>query len=162
MEQLIINPDSEPDWVIEVSALMKDHGDKITPEKIVKHARNKASALHKMFTWDDTKAAQAYRLMEAGSIMRRYYVSYRNKDGEEIRIKKFISVTVQPDEEFPRLQHVYKTIESVLESPEHCAEMLMNAKRELVSFRRKYSVLQELASLIQVIDEVLGIPQTVL
>lgn len=160
MNPLIVEPLKPADWVIELKALAKDHNDQITPEIIVEHARKKASALHGMFTWDDTEAARLYRLTEAGDLIRRYKVRYVNKDEEEIKVGGFVNVTVRQEDNFPRLK-VYMPIARVLESPEYTSEMLLNARRELATFRRKYSVLEELTTVITEIDRFIGSAATV-
>jgi len=39
--------------------------DLLIPEEIVKFAENSKTALHSQFEWDQTRAAQAYRLSQA-------------------------------------------------------------------------------------------------
>lgn len=42
----------------------------ITPERVVKAAENRRSPLHACFEWDNTKAAAAYRLEQARTLIR--------------------------------------------------------------------------------------------
>ena len=41
-----------------------------TRENVVGFARNRKTELHKCFEWDDTKAAEKYRLDQAGEVLR--------------------------------------------------------------------------------------------
>ena len=47
---------------------------KLTPEYIVAEAENNESVLHPLFEWDDTKAAQNYRLQQARTILNNFTV----------------------------------------------------------------------------------------
>lgn len=51
-------------------AHMKDHGGKFIPEEFVLEARSKQHPAHKWFTWDDTKAAHQWRLVQARQFVR--------------------------------------------------------------------------------------------
>lgn len=41
----------------------------LTPQAVVAEARNRASPLHGWFVWDDTAAAEAYRLIQARALI---------------------------------------------------------------------------------------------
>jgi hypothetical protein len=60
----------------------------ITPELVVESSKNKRSVLHNYFVWDDTKAANAYRLMQATHLLRRIEVKVIN-DGEPTQIRAY-------------------------------------------------------------------------
>ena len=51
-------------------AELKAMGARPSPESVIEQARSKNSALHRHFTWDDTKAAHAYRIQQATQILR--------------------------------------------------------------------------------------------
>lgn len=51
-------------------AIAVANGGKITPEMVVDAARDTSSPLHEHFTWDDEKAAGAFRLVEARALIR--------------------------------------------------------------------------------------------
>lgn len=55
--------------IAEVKAL-EDRKGRLTPAQVVEAAKNKQSALHRCFQWDDTKAAASYRLQQAGEVIR--------------------------------------------------------------------------------------------
>jgi len=48
---------------------------RLQPPEVVKAARKPTSPLHNCFTWDDTKAAHEFRLMEARQLIEVYIVS---------------------------------------------------------------------------------------
>jgi len=152
---MIVEPAERNDWETELLALVEDHGGEITPEIVLEHAKKTASAMHGLFTWDDSEAAKQYRILQAGGLIRRIKVKMITKDEDEIPVRALHVVTRAPDAD-GKTKTAYMPLRKILESPELSGEMLLNAKRELSSFRRKYAVLQELTHLISAIDDVLA------
>lgn len=60
----------------------------VTPEAIVKEARKTHSELHNYFEWNNTKAADKYRLQQAAELIQRIEVKVI-KDGEAKTIRAF-------------------------------------------------------------------------
>jgi hypothetical protein len=60
----------------------------ITPELVVESSKNKRSVLHNYFVWDDTKAANAYRMIQARHLIRRIEVKVIN-DGEPTNVRAY-------------------------------------------------------------------------
>lgn len=58
-------------------------GKEITARDVVNKARVKATALHECFEWDDTAAADEYRLTQAREVMRSLVFVQEPEDGEE-------------------------------------------------------------------------------
>lgn len=54
----------------------------LTPDAVVRDARNEASPLHKCFTWDDTEAAAKWRLHEARELIASVRVEIRTEQRE--------------------------------------------------------------------------------
>lgn len=50
--------------------IAKANGGRVTPEAVLSEAANPKSPLHDQFEWDDSKAAQAYRLDQARELIR--------------------------------------------------------------------------------------------
>lgn len=73
--------------VSELNDIQKRDGE-ITPEIIVKEARKTHSELHNYFEWNNTKAADQYRLQQAAELLRRIEVKVI-KDGEPKTIRAF-------------------------------------------------------------------------
>ena len=51
-----------------------------TPSSILEYARNENSELHKCFEWDDTVAAEKYRLQQARNIVCNLVYQEENKE----------------------------------------------------------------------------------
>ena len=53
-----------------MQAIADANGGKLTPSAVVDDARNPSSPLHGQFEWDDSKAAEAYRVVQARTLIR--------------------------------------------------------------------------------------------
>lgn len=117
---------------------------KITPEEVLEIARNENSELHKCFEWDDTVAAEKYRLMQARKIIVNLVYTPKNKEEQPVRCFQITSETrtYQPTKCFVVQQDEYQTL-------------LKRAKSELESFRQRYKTLTELESIFEEIDKII-------
>lgn len=73
--------------VQELNDIQKEVGE-ISPESIVEAARKKDSELHSYFEWNNTKAADKYRLQQASELIRRIEVKVI-KDGEPQTLRAY-------------------------------------------------------------------------
>ena len=74
----------------------RNDGD-LTPAQIVEDARPPESLLHPCFEWDDTKAADSYRLSQAGYLVRAIVTPY-GEDEEEDVVRAFVSIQSEQGE----------------------------------------------------------------
>lgn len=116
---------------------------KLTPSELVKASKDESAPLHNEFEWNDGIAATKYREVQAGKLIRSIEVVIEQSDEPA---RAFMPVTVEKD-------HSYVPIQQVMRNPDYTNETLERAKRELLSFRRKYSQLEELANVFRAIDE---------
>ena len=135
----------------------------IDPVKVVDYARNPDTSLHKKFQWDDTVAAEKYRIYQARQIIRLELVvinqdvqgkAYILSDVTEEKgkiIRAFVSLEDDRQSEDAR---GYRSVMDVLSCEDLRAKMLEQAKNDMNIFRRKYSVLTELAKVFSAMDEV--------
>lgn len=112
-------------------------GESATPEQIVEKARDETAELHKCFEWDDTKAAQRWRLHEARVLTSNLIVKESDVTTEEPRTP--IRFLVKTDS-----SSGYKPIERVHRNVDEYQMLLNQAYSELRAFQRKYSRLSEL------------------
>ena len=83
-----------PDQTI-TSALMKISAEAdgpISPQMVLDRARDESSPLHDCFEWNDTTAAEKYRLVQARVLLRLVVPVYENSNFETIKIPLFQSV----------------------------------------------------------------------
>ena len=115
----------------------------LNPVDIVDESRDSAAPLHPCFEWDDEIAAEKYRQTQAQKIVCSIVTVQEKPNREPVEIRAFVSVRQE-----------YKPIEVVTSSEEQMQELLCTALAELMAFRRKYSILSELAGVMRAIEEV--------
>lgn len=124
----------------EIMSIMTDDG--VRPQDIVNYARNPDTELHKCFEWDDTRAAEEYRLAQARQVTRHLVIREREVPTERPQIKFFAK---------PRNTDGYKPVEKILRNPNEYNAMLTRAWAELHAFKRKYAMLEELQDIFELI-----------
>lgn len=115
----------------------------LTPQRIVDESRPEDAPLHKCFEWDDQKAAEGFRRQQARIITCNLITDCTGEEDAE-PVRAFVHITNE-----------YKPVNVVLKSREMTNTMLANAKAEMEAFIQKYGRLQELASVVQAMEEVI-------
>lgn len=118
------------------------HG-KLTPNLVVEAARSPAHPLHSRFEWDDTAAAEKYRLDQARGLIRTVRVRYINREGEPHNIRSFHSVRA------PEGGYTYQPLEKVIESPVITKIILAEMRRDWETLKRRYERFEEFLTMIQ-------------
>lgn len=146
-----------------VKALAEKHGGTITPEIILNEAKSKHSPLHSFFCWDNNAAANEYRRIQASLLIRRIKVTYHVADDRSVRVRAFVNVVEPQDNEEPenieghginaRPRGIYVGFESALKVDNYRDQMIRQCKRDVESFRSKYSAISEAAKIIDAMDD---------
>jgi hypothetical protein len=118
-------------------------------EDVVEYAKNKKTALHSQFVWEDTEAARLYRLYTARQVIKAS-VTIIERDNKEYTVRAFVSLTTDRTQEGGG----YRSITTVLSDADMKKRMVSDALGELVTIRRKYKELSELSKVFLAIDEV--------
>ncbi len=126
--------------------LRQKHGE-LTADQVLTDARNPKSPLHDDFEWDDTAAAEQYRLAQARYILRSIVVVY--DEAPEVPTRAFILVDSGSGE-------AYQSTCVALSDADMRLQVLEKAKKEMAAFRRRYSELRELAEVFSAIDAALA------
>lgn len=147
MKEHLITAKQESALLEEIETIREKNG-KVTPELVVEFAKDKKTALHGRFEWDETKAAAAYRIEQARRVLRVFVKLEDGENGNPVKVRAFISL---PSDR--KIGNEYRTIEDVLKNPEWRSEMLDMAKKELKSFKEKYRAFSELAGIHEEIDK---------
>lgn len=116
-----------------------DNGD------VVREARDKASPIHSAFEWNDKKAAEAYRLDQAGDLIRSIDVVMTEPDGPKKQLRAFVSVKRDEDRSYTSIGHA-------MSDEELRAQVVAQAWAELDAWRKRYAELVELAKVFAVIE----------
>lgn len=119
----------------------------LTPEDVVNDARHDNSPLHSYFEWDDSEAAQHYRLQQARGLIRAVVAVYVSDDKPAVRQRAYVHV---PEPDAPH----YRESGHAMSVSKTRKMVLQRAWRELQSWRQRYRDLQEFADLFEVVDEV--------
>ena len=121
----------------------KEIGNKeVTPQEILEKARNEKTELHKCFEWDDTVAAEKYRIIQAGNIIRNLVYMPTETSKEPIRVFQISSE-----------QSVYMPTRLFLKNADEYECLLERAKAELQAFKKRYETLAELHEIFEEIDK---------
>jgi hypothetical protein len=131
--------------------IQQERGD-INPKYIVEKARDKSNLLHNVFEWDDSIAAEAYRIDQARCLIRSLVVivddnKETGKDncaqgGDDYKSETRAVVSVSFKENQPKS---YYTIDKVINSDYAQSMLLKQALRDIEIFKEKYRCLKELA-----------------
>lgn len=127
-----------------VDSLKALYGKELTAEIVVEDARDPASPIHSFFEWDDTVAAEQYRLHQARGLIRAVVGRYAGPEGQEKRIRAFVHVPAPPNPH-------YRPVEQAMSEAETRDLVLQRAWRELQEWRQRYADLKEFSELIQAI-----------
>lgn len=113
-----------------------------TPVTILEYARNENTELHKCFEWDNTVAAEKYRLQQARNIVCSLVYQEEKKE-EPTKLRVFYSSTKT---------NTYQPTKVLVRNEDSYKELLMRAKSELRAFKNKYKMLTELEDIFKLID----------
>lgn len=116
---------------------------------VLEAARKVTSPLHDHFEWDDGKAANAYRLDQAGHLIRCITVSMPKRGGDDAPVRAFVSVVRDADRSYTSTAHA-------LSDSELRQQVLDSAWRELEAWRNRHAELTELAEIFATIDQARG------
>ncbi|HAO99858.1 MAG TPA: hypothetical protein DCQ83_07415 [Fibrobacteres bacterium] len=139
---------TNPAIIAELKSLNAQNGGLLKPEQVVEAARDPGSPLHDQFQWDDTAAAEAYRIQQARGLLR-VCVQWIGEGVNRHQAPVFVNLTSDRYE-----SKGYRTTVSVLSDEQLRAQMLEDALTELNRFRRKYHDLAELAQLFAAFDAI--------
>ncbi len=129
--------DVDPDAVRSELESLEDADGVLNPEVIVEKAKSAKSAMHSMFEWDNTEAAQKYRIMQARHIIRIFIVETKIKQEDG-------TVDIVEHRVYEKSPGGYKRTMAMVNSPEEWEFLLGEVKGELMAARNKLVTLQAL------------------
>ena len=136
-----------PNIVYDVLHGIEETKGNVSREDFLDASRPEESPTHKLFQWDDARAAELYRLNQAGNIMNALKVEViTQKDGKPRSAPAFVRVEKSTD------GGKYNNLSLALSVESKRQFVLNQAYEEMRSFKRKYETLSELASVIDAIN----------
>ncbi len=133
----------------EITALERRHGE-ITPEALLDSARGRGHPLHRFFEWDDTAAAEAYRISQARKLIRSIEIVIEHDDKPPMHVRAFVHVDATTDDGEDAGRYV-GTVRA-MSAPELRQQIVDRALGELESWRKRYESFAELATIFRAID----------
>ena len=141
----------------------------VTSKSFLEYSRPEDSVTHSMFEWDDTVAAEKFRLYQSGRIINQLAIEIvYTDDGKPTEMlvdmveqsapeqkKQIVSAYVNTVGKSPRAYACFTNVIDALNDSAKRSVVLENAKSELSSFKKKYGSLKELAVVVKAIDIVL-------
>lgn len=116
---------------------------------VLQEAAKEESPLHPHFQWDDSVAAQEYRLWQARQLITIHVECIAGSDDE---YQVFVSLT--PDRKLKG--GGYRTMVSVLNDKQLRSQLLEDARADMLRFRQKYSQLKELEEVFDAMKRAAG------
>jgi hypothetical protein len=119
------------------------------PEAVVENAKDKNSPLHNFFVWDNTKAAELYRLEQARKLIR-VSVQYI-EENPDAPYKVFVSLKSD------RVKGGgYRELITVMQNEGLKFQLLQDALDDMTTFTEKYKHLKELDKVIREMDIIIN------
>ena len=129
----------------ELARIEKAEGE-LTPTAVLERARSANSALHEHFEWDDSEAAEQYRLSQAGELIRSIVVDVTYSNVEPAKtVRAFISIERGGERS-------YMDTHRAMSDEALRRQVLERAWAELTAFRKRYADLKELAGVFAAMD----------
>lgn len=137
---------------------------KVTKESFLDYSRDENSETHSMFEWDDSIAAEKYRLRQAGKIIsqlevtivhedikpREITVQIESTEPQETKISAFVNIAPKA----PTVNATYYNVSRAMSDEDTRKQVLRNALFELMAFERKYKNFTEFAEVFEAIGKV--------
>lgn len=115
-----------------------------TPEELVKAARNKRSPVHKLFEWNDRRAAHEHRLVQARVMVNSLEVEIITPKGKPTNVVAFIRSS-------SRGGHHVATPEA---KPEDLTARMRKCWTDMLRFRARYKDLEMVGAVVSAIEDV--------
>jgi hypothetical protein len=120
------------------------HGGELKPEYVLDAARDPSHPLHSRFEWDDSVAAEKFRLEQAHTLIQKAKVAYQapGEDGPPRLTRAFVAMRAAEG-------HVYDPVEEVAQDPLRRKMALADMEREWKVLRRRWEEYAEFFDMIR-------------
>jgi hypothetical protein len=121
--------------------ITEENSGRLRPDDVVEDARDPRSPMHPHFEWDNTVAADKYRLNQAREIIR--IIVREDDEGEDDQPRRaFINVNSGDD------GRSYRTVDEVMQSHDLQVAVMAQALRDLQSWQHRYQELSDICGLV--------------
>ena len=123
--------------------LEKKQGE-LTSQNVLDSARPEKSPIHSLFEWDDSKAAEQFRLKQASQLICNLSVEIETED-KPVEVRAYMDVSEAK-------VGSYLNVKSAFENKDTREIVLRRALNELIAFKAKYKNLMELQKVFDAIE----------
>jgi hypothetical protein len=152
MSARVIRQESSP-TLHALQELASASGGALSPRAVVEAARDPDSPLHSEFEWDDSTAAEGFRLVQAGALIRRVRIKLIVEDEKTKTVSFQVS---RAFESVPKLRGKdsgsYVAIEQIADQPDLRNDVVADVLRQLKMLRKKHEKLEALAGVWEEVD----------
>ena len=138
----------------ELDRLQQKHN-RLRPQNVVDEAQSNTSPIHKYFNWDDTKAANAYRLTQARNLINHIRVRIVDQRGvKSPPVRLLVQITDNNNES------AYEPLVVAMKEPDKRRQIINRAISALVRARNEVESLQKIEASLD--DRIKVLPITTL
>jgi hypothetical protein len=119
----------------------------LTPQDILDDARHDNSPLHSFFEWNDSAAAEHYRLQQARGLIRSVVAIYTQPDKPAVRARAYVHINE------PSAPH-YRETSHAMSQTKTRKMVLDRAWNELKAWKSRYKDLEEFSALVGIIETI--------
>lgn len=120
----------------------------LSASSVVEEARPNQSLLHSYFEWNNSKAAEQYRLTQARQLIAAVVVVEAGDEEDLLPVRAFVKLAGEES---------YEKIDVVLSSPDMRKRALKEVQRSIASLKEKLRGFNEFAELVLGLEEVEGL-----
>jgi hypothetical protein len=140
----------EPQIAGEVLESIKEETGVLNADVVVEKAKDIENPLHNYFEWDDSKAANEFRLTQANYLIRSIKVEIIQENKPNVEIKRAFTNIKEVENKG------YMLTEDILKDTQLSFLMLKQAHKELMDWKERYKNLLELSEVFDYINNYLG------
>ena len=128
----------------EIIAIRDAHGGELKPEYVLDAARDPGHTLHSRFEWNDSVAAEKFRLEQAHHLIQKAKVSFLppGSDGPPRLTRAFVAIRAAEG-------HVYDPVEEVAQDPLRRKMALADMKHDWEVLRRRWEEYKEFFDMVR-------------
>lgn len=134
----------------ELLALSDRSGGRLNPRTVVDRAREPEHPLHAFFEWDDTKAGEAFRLVQASALIREVKLQVVVESKDPMRVQLLIQRAFYS---LPSLRGSEKGSYVATASIEDPSELANEVLVQIENLRKKHAALAQLSGVWRAVDE---------
>lgn len=135
----------------ELRSLYQKNGRRLHPEDVVQAARDPGSVLHSHFTWDDSEAADQYRLLQARKLIATVKITVPASGGERVVVRAYHALRAE--------KKGYRHTKDIVTSKDLRDALLSQLVADLDRIKTTYEAMRRMSEtrkLFDVIEEFVG------